>query len=270
MSQRTSVHRAARCKQPRRALTASTPRIRFSHDTLGPMRARPWAGIVFVAGLVACSTKGTPATNTTSAGASAGTGGAGGGGGFTTSTTTASAGGQGPAKCSSSYTTVPKGNCDLLQQNCDAGSTCTPVDAGGAWASTCQAGSGLKSEGETCNDADECDAKLFCIESKCTAVCCRDNNKPCNGGICDLSVNLGGATMFVCHYAPKCNLLTSAPAQPANPATSRTRPRAWRPAPTSTARPPPTSARAPSSTTARTWSIVLARRAAARVTTTAT
>lgn len=169
------------------------------------MGVRRWVGIWFAAGMVAaCSSSETPATSTPTTSA----GGAGGSSGVTTSSSAGGAGGEVPLMCFAQYTTVPKGECDLLKQDCPLGSTCAPMPSDGDYVSMCKPSAGLKSAGETCYSEAECKAKLFCVAGKCAAVCCRDDNRPCNGGICDITVPFGIRKVYFCHYAPKCDLLT--------------------------------------------------------------
>jgi hypothetical protein len=161
---------------------------------------------------------GTGATGTggSGAGTTSSTGGAGTGGTGSTGTggaTSSTGAGQvdaGPIVCksTSSFSTVPKGSCDILQQDCPSGQTCAPRQVGADFQTVCVGLTGLKTAGELCYSDGECDAKLFCIDTKCTPVCCRDNDEPCNGGTCDINVAFGTHNIFVCHFAPKCDLLT--------------------------------------------------------------
>ncbi len=162
---------------------------------------------------------------------STGTGGSGGSSG-TTSSTKASTGtgttsstsatgtpsatsstGSGPITCSGSYTNVPKGECDLLQQDCMNNDTCVVAGggggAGGAGSSTtaCASPAGLKAVGSQCTMDSECQKGLFCFDV-CTPVCCPDNDQPCNGGKCNLQINIQGTQDFfmVCTFAQQCTL----------------------------------------------------------------
>lgn len=185
------------------------------------MAMHRWLGLswvmVIAAAFAACSNGTTSsgassATGTSSGNGSggAGSGGAGSGGAASsTGTGKVDAGPTGPIVCksTSSFSTVPKGNCDILQQNCPGGETCRPVQGASDFVTECVGGTGLKTAGELCVADSECDAKLFCISTKCTPVCCRDNDEPCNGGICNINVKFGTHAIFLCHYAPKCELL---------------------------------------------------------------
>jgi len=113
----------------------------------------------------------------------------------------------GPIVCSGASSTVPKGGCDMLQQDCKVpGQTCRPYATGTDYITACLGGAGLKGAGEVCYNDPECAEKLFCIGGKCSPVCCRTTGEPCGGAICDLSVAFGKYTTFFCHYAPKCTL----------------------------------------------------------------
>lgn len=112
--------------------------------------------------------------------------------------------------CTSPYSTVPVGACDLLQQSCPAGQTCRPVEGSGGLVTGCVDATGVRTKGEPCPSDDECGAKLFCIAGKCTPVCCVDSDEPCNGGTCEIHVSFeGGADATVCSYAETCVLLTA-------------------------------------------------------------
>src|SRR5262245_11544788 len=129
-----------------------------AHRWLGPSLAIGITAIAFIA----CKTSISPGT-----GGHSGTGGAGG------ATTSASSGttSTGPILCSNSYTNVPKGSCDLLQQNCPPGKTCEAATG----TTVCVTSPGLKTAGEPCYDPDECNAKLICVgdmPGKCVAICC--------------------------------------------------------------------------------------------------
>lgn len=131
----------------------------------------------------------------------------------TTSTTTST--GSGPISCSGAQTNVPKGECDLLQQDCANGKTCVPVDngtGGGAPLSTaCLGDAGLKAPGSSCTTDTECQKGLFCFFDVCTPVCCPDvGSNSCNGGDCDLTITLPAPNtdkfFTVCTFSPQCTL----------------------------------------------------------------
>ena len=187
------------------------------------MALHRWLGISLVIAIAAAfsacsngkqsitgSTSGSGGAGTGTGGAGTGTGGAGPGTGGATSSTGAGKVDAGPIVCKSpsSYSTVPKGNCDILQQSCPAGQTCRPVQGANGFITECVGNTGLKTAAEVCINDSECDAKLFCVFKKCTPVCCRDNEEPCNGGICNINVPYLPYAIFVCDYSPKCNLLT--------------------------------------------------------------
>jgi hypothetical protein len=68
---------------------------------------------------------------------------------------------------------------------------------------------------EDCYSDYDCDAKLTCVGNvdktpgKCIAYCCPKTNEPCNGGVCNLQIDLGGATLYACSYGMSCELLTA-------------------------------------------------------------
>jgi hypothetical protein len=176
------------------------------------MRAHGWLGLCFAIAVTAaafssCGHSVMGATGTGGGGA-AGTGGSGGSGGATPSSSSSGMPEAGPISCTTLYTTIPKGTCDLLQQDCPAGETCEPTPNGSGFTTICVGSTGLKTVGETCYSQGECDAKLFCVDGKCTQVCCHENNEPCDGVLCSLTVTYGSDFMDVCHYAVMCELLT--------------------------------------------------------------
>lgn len=114
-----------------------------------------------------------------------------------------SGGGSEPIVCGSEYTNVT-GSCDLLNQDCASGQMCN-VQNGEA--QCLPDPGGLKKHGDPCTSPSECQRGLVCIDSKCAPFCCPDNDQPCEGGVCDLQVNLGdGDFVFVCSYAEACTL----------------------------------------------------------------
>jgi len=183
------------------------------------MTAQRWLGVSLAIGIAAaaftsCKSSTAPTSASTASGSGgAGTGGASGGSGGGTGGSADA----GPLVCLQSYTNIKTGPCSLLDQNCAAGYTCVPALSNGTVTTTCTFSTGLKSAGEDCYSATECDAKLICIgqsatqAGKCTAFCCpAEPYEPCNGGICNEQVNFGnGALAYVCSYAPRCTLLTA-------------------------------------------------------------
>src|SRR5689334_4949211 len=152
------------------------------------MRAYRWLVIALVATVAASvvpSCQGGQQTTT----------GPGGGGSSSHSSASSSGTGgdtdSGPVQCDSTYSTFPKGECDVLQQDCPPGKTCKPVPANGDYTTKCVLASGLKTAGEPCFSDSECDAKLFCVggqlDAKCAAVCCESIKDYCNGGTCNFT-----------------------------------------------------------------------------------
>lgn len=174
-----------------------------------------WLGLSFLTAIAAAfgaCTEGSGAggSSSTTSASFGGEGGVGGGTTTTTFVTTTSdtAPEAGPIVCKGMSTNVPKGDCDALQQDCPPGQSCRPVLAEGSYRTMCLPSAGLKSAGETCAVESECRDGLFCVLGKCSPVCCRDDNVPCAGGICDVSSKYGAYNMYFCHYAPTCDLLT--------------------------------------------------------------
>ena len=131
-----------------------------------------------------------------------------GGGGMTTSSSTGG-GGSTPVECPSGGTTsVPMGDCDLLQQDCPSGMGCKVVPDGDSYLSTCVPANGLKEPGSDCGGSSECGPGLECIFAKCTPPCCPGNHQPCEGGLCNVQNNqdFGEFEVFFCSYPPSCDL----------------------------------------------------------------
>lgn len=136
---------------------------------------------------------------------SSGSGGASG----TTSNTTTTSTGSGMGSCADMYTSVPKGDCDLIAQDCGDGQACAVVDDGGAVSKCIPAGAGQKDKGEPCATNAECKGGLSCLADHCAPFCCPGTNEPCGEGKCDVNVNFDNdATMFAyaCSYSPTCDL----------------------------------------------------------------
>lgn len=164
----------------------------------------------------ACSSTVSPEVAASSS--SSGAGGLGGAGGAqTAASVTTGVGGTspeaGPLTCPThSYSTIKTGPCDLLAQDCPAGSTCKETLLSAGWSTHCVLSNGLKGEGEKCLNDDECAEKLTCSAGRCAPVCCKATNAPCLGGICNLFIRLdetGKVTKQVCHYAKACTLLVA-------------------------------------------------------------
>jgi hypothetical protein len=186
------------------------------------MRAHRWLGVSLAIGIAAAafiSCKGSSATPAgSSSSAATGTGGGTGGAGTGVSSGTGGIDDAGAILCLQQYTNIPKSvACDLLKQNCELGQTCVPALGANSMVTTaCVTATGLKTAGESCYDATECDDKLICIgqngdhPGQCVAFCCpAEPYEPCNGGICNEQVNFGnGAFAYVCSYGQRCTLLT--------------------------------------------------------------
>ncbi len=158
--------------------------------------------LTFAATLGCKSSSGSGGGGQGGATSSSGIGPTGTGGG--TSTGSADAG---PLSCGQLYSTIPKGTCDLLAQDCPAGQTCRANSDQSPTATQCFLGNGLKGLGEDCKAHSECQAGLICV-GQCTSPCCRITNEPCGGGQCNLQLNYGnGDYVFVCAFNKSCKLL---------------------------------------------------------------
>ncbi len=190
------------------------------------MKRRRWVGIALAtstaaAAFISCkhasTTSGTGGgsassskSSSSTSGTGGGEGGSGAGGGSGGATVDA-----GPIVCAVPYTNAVKGPCDLLQQDCPQGQTCSPFQSGASVSTACVVSDGLKTAGEECYSPDECDARLICIGTpvgKCVAFCCNDaESEPCNGGLCITHVSLDSNDVYyayVCSYGKRCTLLT--------------------------------------------------------------
>ncbi|HSN99604.1 MAG TPA: hypothetical protein VLS89_15020 [Candidatus Nanopelagicales bacterium] len=177
---------------------------------IAPRVLSTWIALLCAGALAACSSDvastsetTTTTTTTTGPGGGGGAGGAGGGG-----NTTSSGGGQGPIACSGSHSTVPEGQCDLLQQDCPPGQTCEPSEFNGNWSTRCRTSNGLKGAGVPCFGATECAAGLFCVDVSgvCSPICCPDNGDPCGGGQCIVESGYGPYFTMMCAFDPACDL----------------------------------------------------------------
>ena len=129
----------------------------------------------------------------------------------TTSTTTMStSSGSMTIQCTKATTTVPKGDCDLLQQDCPAGMVCGVAKEGGMAVSKCQPDKGgLKVAGSACTTNTECKGGMSCVAGFCSPFCCPDTNEPCAGGTCDVNLSFGADKSIyalACSYLPICTL----------------------------------------------------------------
>jgi hypothetical protein len=178
------------------------------------MSVHRWLGASFAAAIALAFAACSNGNHGTSGGEGTGAGGA----ASSSSSSSSSASGMpeaGPLVCSGSSSNIPKGGCDMLQQDCKVpGQTCRPYQTGTNYITACLGGAGLKAAGEDCYSDAECAEKLFCVGGKCSPVCCRTTGEPCGGAICDLSVPFGPYTAFFCHYAPKCTLFADNACEP--------------------------------------------------------
>lgn len=130
------------------------------------------------------------------------------------STTTVGVGGAGANTsftCFGGYTDIPTGTCDLLNQNCPAGYGCEAVQGGSGFTTECVVNGGLKGPGDACVNESSCRAGLYCVQGKCSSVCCPVTNEPCGvGGLCILNVNFGPHSAELCFYPESCALFAAA------------------------------------------------------------
>lgn len=121
-----------------------------------------------------------------------------------------SSSGSGMLTCSEEYTTVPKGDCDLLQQDCPVGQFCGVSSEGGKAQSKClPSKGGLKDKGADCTTNSECKDGMTCIDKHCSPFCCPGTNEPCGGGKCDVNLSFDGDKAIyaaACSYLPICDL----------------------------------------------------------------
>ncbi len=179
------------------------------------MAAQRWLAfpILVALGAMAFASCSSEATTTGTGGSSATstTTGVGGATSTTATTSTTGAGGDSgppaPTCKNKSYSNIPKGQCDLFDQDCGPAETCKPVADGATFTTQCLPAFGLKSEGETCYDDAECLGKLQCIGAHCSPICCSNTNVPCASGRCGLQLSFGGALfMQGCIYSTACEL----------------------------------------------------------------
>ena len=128
----------------------------------------------------------------------------------TMATVSSASSGKLPLVCNETYTTVPKGDCDLLQQDCPVGKVCGVVPEGDSLVSNCiEDLGGLTEIAGACASNSECKGGMQCVNKVCSPVCCPGSNEPCAGGACDVSLtyeNKPGTYSFACSYAASCEL----------------------------------------------------------------
>lgn len=153
-------------------------------------------------------TSGTGGSGPASSSSSSSTGGTGGTGGMEPET---GGGGNTLIDCppgGNQPTTIPQGDCNILQQTCPIGYGCEPVNVAGQWTTNCVPGNGLKEAGNACVSDAECKPGLQCVFEKCSPVCCPNNDLPCEGGLCNTTdtQSVPGHTTYYCSYLPTCTL----------------------------------------------------------------
>ena len=177
-----------------------------------PSATYPWLLTLAAAAMatvvqVACSEE----TGETNPGGGGGTTTSSTGGGTTSSSSSSSSTTSTTIECSAVYSEIPAGECDLLQQDCPVGLGCEPVKQGASFTTQCVSGAGLKGTGQECNpQGQECIAGLACVLGKCSPVCCGANDQPCQGGDCNVNVNMGDdldpIIVTYCSFLQTCDL----------------------------------------------------------------
>jgi hypothetical protein len=125
-------------------------------------------------------------------------------GAMTGSTSSTGGGGAAPIPCNTPVFDGMPGPCDLLQQDCPPGQQCDVV---GNTTGCVTASNGLIVKGGDCSQDNECSAGLRCVDCKCTPYCCVDNDLPCEGGLCDISLDFGNGThAYTCSFKESCTL----------------------------------------------------------------
>lgn len=112
--------------------------------------------------------------------------------------------------CSSQYTTIPAGECDLYLQDCeDPSQRCIPFNTGSGHSTKCSPSFGGKQAGAPCIGIAECDTGLTCGAGFCVPVCCPETHVPCEDGFCIATQSLGGGNYVRrCVYSEPCELFT--------------------------------------------------------------
>ncbi len=110
-----------------------------------------------------------------------------------------------------SWGSVPSTQCSLVDQDCALGKTCLPKREGVVAMSSCELYSnGLRTRGQPCADIPDCAAGLFCVNKRCTPLCCAEAQyRICGaGGNCNVRVSLweSDAHVFACSYGASCQL----------------------------------------------------------------
>lgn len=134
-----------------------------------------------------------------------------------TSSTTMPSTSSGGLSCMENYTSIPTGECDLLQQNCPSGSFCVVDKVNGMVTTKCVPDQGgLKDKGVECTTNSECKGGLNCVDKHCSPFCCPGTNEPCGGGTCDVNLSFDiDKTLFAmtCSYSVSCDLFAGNCAQ---------------------------------------------------------
>jgi hypothetical protein len=169
---------------------------------------------------LACGSEETGDDGSPASSSSAGTGGATSSSSVASSSSASSSGaGAAPLTCPASsapYSTLDKGTCDLLAQNCtNPGEACEPASVSGVFKPKCVQNDGLKGVKTPCSASSECQGGLYCVFGLCSPVCCPATNEPCEGGTCNIEFagetnNYGaGEHIRLCSFLVQCELLTA-------------------------------------------------------------
>lgn len=121
----------------------------------------------------------------------------------TSSSTSGTGGGGNNIQCTPGENTNITGECDLLQQDvCVPPEGCEPMNG----TTGCVLG-GLKDVGMACANTNECVGGTACVFDVCAPFCCPDNDQPCAGGFCNVSIDYGSDKFaYVCSFPTTCTL----------------------------------------------------------------
>jgi hypothetical protein len=109
--------------------------------------------------------------------------------------------------CEGTYSTVPKGECDVYLQDCEGSDLCVVASDGSDYLTLCSPSFGGKGIGEPCSIQTECDTSLLCSYGACAPVCCPTSHVPCGeGGLCASLQTYGDHQVYRCVYGEPCEL----------------------------------------------------------------
>ncbi|MEZ4442750.1 MAG: hypothetical protein R3B72_26885 [Polyangiaceae bacterium] len=127
-------------------------------------------------------------------------------------------GGGGGLSCPGEYSTLPIGQCDLLQQDCPGDEVCVPATDGEIRETHCFPPRGGALFGEPCQSHDDCEGGFSCFYGKCSPFCCPDNDAGCRGdGLCLIQTTHGPYHSFACALLDFCEPFVPGTCDDANP-----------------------------------------------------